>query len=131
LRHPNRVHITGSVHPDLVPAYIRASDVVLVPSLQEGLPNVAVEASGCGRPVFGSALGGIAEVVTNGKSGLLLPAGDVRAWKNAVVAYSNQAACLTIMGRRARERMEAMFDARKYPLGLMDLYREALKEPLI
>ena len=62
LKRPDRVHLAGTLDPEAVPAYIRSSDVVLVPSLQEGLPNVATEASACGRPVFGSDVGGIPEV---------------------------------------------------------------------
>jgi teichuronic acid biosynthesis glycosyltransferase TuaC len=130
LRRPDQVYVTGTIHPDLVPAYIRASDVVLVPSLQEGLPNVAMEASACGRAVFGSISGGIPEVVVHRETGLLIPAGDVSAWKNAVVAYSDRLPCLTAMGKKARARMEELFDAKKYPAKLMKLYQQALKEPL-
>jgi len=131
LRYPGQVHISGPIHPDLVPAYLRASDVVLVPSLQDGLPNVAVEASACGRAVFGSTSGGIPEVVVHEKTGLLIPAGDVSAWKNAVVAYSDRLPSLTAMGKRARARVEELFDASKYPVELMNLYQQALKEPLM
>jgi glycosyltransferase involved in cell wall biosynthesis len=130
LRCPERVHLGGFIQPDLVSAYIRASDAVLVPSLQEGLPNVAVEASACGRAVFASDVGGTSEVVVNGETGVLLPSGDVAAWKNALVAYANQLSCLRAMGSRARQRMEALFASCNYPIRMLELYEAALREPL-
>lgn len=130
LRHPERVHLGGFIRPDLVPAYIRASDAVLVPSLQEGLPNIAVEASACGLPVLASDVGGTSEVVVNGETGVLLPAGDVDAWKNALISYANQLSCLRAMGSRARQRMEALFDSCNYPIRMLELYEAALREPL-
>jgi glycosyltransferase involved in cell wall biosynthesis len=131
LRNPQRVHLAGDLHPNIVPAYIRSSDVVLLPSMEEGLPNVAMEASACGRPVFGSEVGGIPEVVIDGETGLLLPAGNVRAWKDALIAYARQVPRLRAMGRRARCRMEELFDSRYYAPKMLDLYYAALREPLI
>ena len=130
LRFPERVHLEGYLRPELIPEYIRASDVVLIPSMEEGLPNVAVEASACGRPVFGSDVGGIPEVVVNGQTGLILPAGDVKAWKDALIAFANTPASLRTMGELARHRMEALFDSRNYVCRMLDLYRAALEEPL-
>jgi glycosyltransferase involved in cell wall biosynthesis len=127
---PERVHLGGTIRPDLVPAYIRASDAVLVPSLQEGLPNVVVEASACGRAVLASDVGGTAEVVVDGATGVLLPPGDVAAWNNALVSYASQLPYLRAMGERARQRMEALFDCRDYPIKMFELYQAALQEPL-
>ncbi|MCU1307532.1 MAG: glycosyl transferase group 1 [Acidobacteriaceae bacterium] len=130
LRYPERVHLGSSIRPEMVSAYIRASDAVLVPSLQEGLPNVAVEASACGRPVIASNVGGLSEVVVNGETGVLLPAGDVAAWKNVLVSYADRLSCLQTMGKRARQRTEALFDSRNYPVRMLELYEAALGELL-
>jgi len=130
LQHPEQVYLAGILPPDMIPAYIRSSDVVLIPSMAEGLPNVAMEASACGRPVFGSGVGGIPEVVVHGETGLVLPAGDVAAWKNALVEYAGQASRLQKMGERARHRMEVFFDCRNYAPEMLDLYRAVLREPL-
>jgi glycosyltransferase involved in cell wall biosynthesis len=130
LKRPDRVHLGGLIHPDIVPAYIRSSDVTLIPSLQEGLPNLAMEAGACGRTVFGSDVGGIPEVVTSGETGLILPAGIVTAWKDALIAYATKVDELKIMGTRARHRMEALFDSKEYATKMLDLYAAALREPL-
>lgn len=55
---------------------IRACDVVVLPSLNEGLPNLAIEAQACGRPVLGTNAGGIPEAVLDGKTGIIVQKGD-------------------------------------------------------
>lgn len=130
LRYPDSVYITGAVPPSLVADCMRAADVVLVPSLYEGLPNVAMEASACGVAVFGSKVGGMAEVVEEGISGLLLPAGVVQSWSHALISYCNQPLRLKAMGNAGRKRMEKIFDSSQYPEQMLNLYRAAMAEPL-
>jgi glycosyltransferase involved in cell wall biosynthesis len=130
LRNPKQVHLVGPLHPDLIPGYLRSAEVVLMPSLEEGLPNLAMEASACGRAGFGSDVGGMSEVIADGETGLLLPPGDVRAWQNALIAYADRVGPLKAMGRRARRRMELLLDCRQFAPQMLDLYQTALREPL-
>jgi glycosyltransferase involved in cell wall biosynthesis len=128
LRFPERVHIEGLLPSEEMPAYLRSADVILQPSMQEGLPNVAMEASACARPIFGSAIGGIEEVVISGETGLTLPPGDVGRWAEGLVEYSKKPAEVRRMGERARLLMERTFDANKYAPETVELYRAALEE---
>ena len=130
LRQPERVHIGGLISPEAVAAYIRASDVVLLPSMEEGLPGVAVEASACGRAVFGSLVGGIPEVVVDRETGVLLPAGDVAAWKTALATYARRPSPLAAMGDSARRRIGTFFNADRYAPQLLNLYGAALSASL-
>jgi glycosyltransferase involved in cell wall biosynthesis len=98
--------------------------------MQEGLPNVVMEASACGRAVLGSNTAGIPEIIRNGETGLLVPPGEVMAWKNALITYATKIDQLGIMGQRARARMEALFDSKQYRHGIMDLYRTVMSERL-
>lgn len=130
LLQPSRVYIEGLVLPDMVSGYMRSADVVLLPSMQEGLPSVAMEASACARTVFGSNVGGIPEVVIHEETGLVLPPGDVPAWRNALVGHARQPALVKSMGERARKRMETSFDSNRYAPQILDLYRAALEQPV-
>ena len=129
LKQPDGVSVVGRISPEAVPDVIRSSDVVLIPSLQEGLPNVAVEAAACGRAVFGSDTGGIPEVIINGDTGLILPAGNLTAWQHALTAYASKVDELRCMGAAARHRMEMLFNGRNYGPSMLDLYTAALREP--
>lgn len=61
-----------------------AVDALVVPSLEDNLPNVMLEALACGTPVFGSSIGGIPDAVRPGSTGWLAPAGDAEAWREVL-----------------------------------------------
>jgi Glycosyl transferases group 1 len=99
--YPERVHIVGQVSPADMAGYPRAADPVLVPSFEEGLPNVCMDAGSCGCAVLGGAVGGIPDMINHGETGLVLPAGDPRAWSDALVSAGRQSESLREMGQRA------------------------------
>ena len=104
--------------------------MVLMPSLKEGLPNVAVEAAAVGRAVIASAVGGIPEVVVNGETGLLFRPDDHNAFAEAMIAAAHDKNALDRLGRQARIRAETIFDARLFAPRMADVYRSALVVPL-
>jgi len=126
LRHPNSVRFLGEVSPGHVPHLMSSIDAVLVPSLSEGLPNVAVEASACGRLVVAARVGGLPEVIEDGKSGFLIPPGDPTALSDILLSTAKDRALALHMGQYGRQRMETLFDSRDYPLNMLALYEAAL-----
>jgi glycosyltransferase involved in cell wall biosynthesis len=72
---PGRVHFLGTTARPSLP--LAAADVLVLPSLTEGLPAVLIEAGLSGVPAVASDVGGVREILVPGESGLLVPAGDV------------------------------------------------------
>jgi glycosyltransferase involved in cell wall biosynthesis len=68
----NRVFFLGYVAHDELPKLYNMADAFILPSIMEGTPMVVLEALACGTPVIATAVGGIPDLVENGKNGLLL-----------------------------------------------------------
>lgn len=75
----NAGRCVGARPHDELPLWMNACDVLCLPSLNEGLPNVVLEAMACGLPVVASCVGGVPEVVREGVNGLLVPPSDISA----------------------------------------------------
>jgi glycosyltransferase involved in cell wall biosynthesis len=74
----------------------------VLPSFSEGLPRVAMEAFARGRPVVGSRAGGIPDIVEDGASGLLVPAGDPAALADAFVRILSDRGLAELLAEGAR-----------------------------
>ena len=114
LRKPGAVFITDTISPALVPDWIRASDVVVIPSLQEGLPNLANEAQACGRPVLATDAGGIPESVLDGQTGRIVRRGDPQALAEGMQWFWNNQSLLAAMGQQGRDRMVREFSWERF-----------------
>jgi len=79
----NRVRFLGKLEHASLPDWFAAAQLFCLPSHNEGVPNVLLEAMACGIPVVASRVGGIPEVVPN-FAGLLVTPGDTRALANAL-----------------------------------------------
>jgi glycosyltransferase involved in cell wall biosynthesis len=96
----------GFVPPgELGPWYERAS-VFVAPSRREGYGVAAREAMAWGRPVVASAVGGLADAVEDGVTGLLVPPGDVAALRAALERLLGDPALRTRLGAAAREKVQ-------------------------
>jgi glycosyltransferase involved in cell wall biosynthesis len=101
----NRITLTGQVSHEYIPTYLHSFDIFVVPSLtdRESFGVAAVEASASGLPVIASRVGGLPEVVLNGKTGLLVPPGDIDALANAMSRLLADPALRAQMGQAGRQ----------------------------
>jgi glycosyltransferase involved in cell wall biosynthesis len=103
--------------PDLR-KYLPHLDLAVISSKTEGLPVILLETFAAGVPVVATAVGGIPEVLEEGKSGYLVPSGDAAALAARIVEILRDEPALRAMGRHGRERVRRDFSfegqARQY-----------------
>jgi glycosyltransferase involved in cell wall biosynthesis len=121
----DRIALLGRRHD--VPELLAAADGVVLSSAWEGLPNILMEAAAAGRPVVSTRVGGVPEIVEDGKTGLLVPPRDPSALAAAMgrlMAMSEQDR--QAMGAGAR----ALVMERFAPARILDLWEDLLYEVL-
>ena len=70
------VRFVGAVQNDVIPVYMAASDVLVLPSLSEGFPMVSLEAMAASLPIVATSVGGIPSIVEDGINGFLVKPRD-------------------------------------------------------
>jgi glycosyltransferase involved in cell wall biosynthesis len=103
-------HVPYLAAPAELAPYYQAADVLLHATRQEVLPLVIVEALACGLPVVASRVGGIPEIVEDGRTGWLVPPGDVPAAAAAVAHALAQPGAARGLARRGAEQVRLRCD---------------------
>jgi glycosyltransferase involved in cell wall biosynthesis len=96
-----------------VPELLDEVTVSVLPSLSEGLSNAILESMAAGVPVVATAVGGNAEAVMDGVTGLLVPPGDPAALAGAICTLLEDDELATRLGRAGRERVEERFSEKR------------------
>lgn len=109
---------------DVRDAMLRAT-VLAQPSTIEGLPTVVEEAMALGTPIVGSRVGGIPELLDEGRCGILVPPRNVRVLADALQTMLADPALRLTYAQRARARAEEMLDMWRNGSRLADLFRGA------
>ena len=107
-------------------AEIAAADMVVLPSYAEGLPIVMMEAMGLGVPVVVTPVGGIPDVVTHERNGLVIPAGDAGALARAIERLRDDSDLRNRLREGGLATFEALFSIREVGRRLNALYLDLL-----
>jgi glycosyltransferase involved in cell wall biosynthesis len=116
----------GWLDTEQVTAALIGADIVVVPSLSEGLPLALLDALGHGKAVVAASAGGIPEAITDGVDGVLVAPGDATALARAISALVLDPARRAQLGRAARARAERASGGERYDR-LEELYLEVAK----
>jgi glycosyltransferase involved in cell wall biosynthesis len=110
-----------------VPRLLDAVDVLCLPSLYEGLPLTAIEASAMARPVVATAVDGTPEVVRDGHTGRLVPPADAPALAGALLDLLRDPEGARRLGRAGRDWALARFDLDRQVEATARVYRSVVR----
>lgn len=117
------VHFTGN--RDDVPALLALSTLVVMPSRSEGQGIVALEAMASSLPVVATNVGGLAETVIDGITGLLVPAADSHSLSDAILTILQDRALGVRMGAAGRARVVAQYSITDMVGAIQDIYADS------
>lgn len=106
----------------------RMTDCLVHTARMEPFGRVLIEAMAHGKPVIAFASGGPAEIVDDGKTGFLVPFGDVQGLSEAMLQLVRNGDLARKMGQDAKRRVHEHFSAEKTAEGVMDVYRNVLED---
>ncbi|MFC1798238.1 glycosyltransferase family 4 protein [Thermodesulfobacteriota bacterium] len=108
----DRINLHGWIDSGEVNSLLSHSDILVLPSLTEGLPVVGINAIGHGLAILGSDTGGIRDLVPKNKNGWLCPVNDFEAFEQAFRYMVSSSGELMRMKRASRE-LSQKFDLTK------------------
>ena len=120
----NNIRFLG--HASEIVRFYKASDIFVLPSFAEGMPNSLLEAMACGLPIIASKIGGVVDVVQDERSGILFESGDMSGLSSAMVRLAKDDALRQRLGAEARKRILEDFSVE----GIVDKYIKLYKTVL-
>lgn len=125
-RHVKELHLEKHVvlpgfRPDIL-SFVRAFDLFVMCSLQEGLGTSLLDAMAASKATVASDTGGIPEVVARGETGLLVPPRDHHALAGAIAQLLKDPARRDAMGRAGLERVREIFSAERMVEKTLEVY---------
>lgn len=120
----NKIHFKGILSHKEVAYYMKISELLILPTWAEGLPNVVMEAMAIGLPVVATNVGGIPEVLENGVTGLSVPAKDVEKLTESVIRMLEDQDLREKCVANAQKLIFDKFDVKKNVLNLYELLKE-------
>jgi glycosyltransferase involved in cell wall biosynthesis len=126
LRFPERVSLIGKLSHNEILAFHQNNTILLLPSLEEGLPNVSVEASAVGNCIIATKAGGIPEVIENEINGLLCEGYTADSLYDVIIRILNNKSLVQKYGLRAREKVECNFNSSNFSKHYFEFYNKIL-----
>ena len=110
---------------DVLPI-LQASDLMILPSHSEGSPHVVLEAMAAGVPIVATNVGGVPEILTDGKTAILVPPRDPEAMASGIARVLESPETAASLAANAKQVLQERFSHEAYRTGILNIYREVL-----
>lgn len=110
-----------------IPSLLHSCDIFVLPSLLEGLPLSVMEAMSASKPVIGTNIDGINDLITDRENGLLVPAEDPGALADAINLLLSDGHLAERIAASARDTIDRSFSSEKMIKGITDIYSEIIR----
>lgn len=118
-----RIRFTGWIGREQTEQLLRETDVLVLPSYEEGLPLVILEALGSGLPVIATPVGAIPEVLEDGRSVLLVPPGDIDTLANRMTKLLQNPLLRQTLSEAGLKAYQEKFTLQRFTEALFSVYR--------
>jgi glycosyltransferase involved in cell wall biosynthesis len=110
---------------------LAATDIFCLPSLQQGLGTIMLEAMALGRPVIATGVGGVSSVIRDGETGLIVPPQNSGELARRIIELLDQPARARAIGAQARKLVVEQYSVTTMVQRTAQLYRELVPVPVI
>ncbi|MGI6057566.1 MAG: glycosyltransferase family 4 protein [Bilifractor sp.] len=125
----DRTDFPGWIDGEKKRELLESSQILALPSYNEGLPIAILEAMSFGLPVISTTVGDIPACVRNGKNGILVSPGDIDALARALSDLTSHEEMWRKYSRNARDTIEADFDEKHFYRKISAMWRRSICEP--
>jgi glycosyltransferase involved in cell wall biosynthesis len=122
-----KVFLLGRVEYNLIPTFMHYADILILPSIEEGVGRVLLEAMSLNLPIVASNVGGIPLVIDNNKDGLLFEVGEIESLKEKVLFLLNDAAFSKEMTIVAHQKFLENYEYEVSMKKFLNMYKSILE----
>jgi len=123
----DRVSFLGKIEYESIPNMMYYADVLVLPSIEEGVGRVLLEAMAMNLPIVASNVGGIPLVIDDGRDGLLFEVGDIEGLKDKVLLLLNDASFSKEMTKIAHQKFLENYEYEVSMKMFLNMYKSILK----
>jgi teichuronic acid biosynthesis glycosyltransferase TuaC len=122
------VRMVGEVEPEQMSKWMQVSDLFVLATHTEGMPNVVMEAMACGVPVIATAVGGLPAAIGDCEGAILVPPKNIDAFVEAIMGIANDSKLRKRMQKAARKKAEQDFGIEQNAHRILNYLKQVIEE---